>query len=34
MRLAQVVSEVFEKYSERPAIGERDYEYLTDPLPE
>ncbi|WP_288496130.1 carboxylic acid reductase [uncultured Pantoea sp.] len=32
MRLAHVVSEVFEKYSERPAIGERDYEYHTDPL--
>lgn len=32
MRLAHVVSKVFEKYSERPAIGERDYEYLTDPL--
>lgn len=32
MRLAHVVFEVFEKYSERPAIGERDYEYLTDPL--
>lgn len=32
MRLAHVINKVFEKYSELPAIGERDYEYQTDPL--
>lgn len=32
MRLAHIINKVFEKYSELSAIGERDYEYQTDPL--
>ncbi|MWN05257.1 AMP-binding protein [Gilliamella sp. Pas-s95] len=32
MRLIHIISDIMKKYSSRPAIGERDYEYIENPL--
>lgn len=32
MRLIHMISDLMKKYSSRPAIGERDYQYIQDPI--
>lgn len=32
MRLIHTISDLMKKYSSRPAIGERDYQYIQDPI--